>query len=161
MDEKWNKIRILKYEIANLRQLDKTLNQLYEVQIEGFDDLNKNKLFLNPFFLGDWNKNPFTAQERLYPVDLGAPIENHLSVTLQYPADFEISNLPAPLAVSLPGNGGRYLFSVQNVGNKVILNSILTLNKPIYTSGEYPYLKELLNKVVQSYQTSLVFNKKS
>ena len=161
VDEKWNKIRILKYEIANLRQLDKTLNQVYEVQIEGFDDLNKNKLFLNPFFLGDWNKNPFTAQERLYPVDLGAPIENHLSVTLEYPADFEISNLPAPLAVSLPGNGGRYLFSVQNMGNKVILNSILSLNKPIYTSGEYPYLKELLNKVVQSYQTSLVFNKKS
>jgi hypothetical protein len=161
VDEKWNKIKILKYDIANLQQLDQALNQSYEVEIEGFDNLNKNKLFLNPFFIGDWHKNPFTARERLYPVDLGAPIEDHLSVTLEYPANFEVSNLPAPLAINLPHNGGRYLFSVQNFGNKVILNSILTLNKPIYTSGEYPYLKELLNKVVQSYQTNLVFNKKS
>lgn len=161
VDEKWNKIKILKYDIANLRQLDKTLNQTYDVEIEGFDHLNKNKLFLNPFFIGDWSKNPFTARERLYPVDLGAPIEDHFSVTLDYPADFEVSNLPAPIAISLPNNGGRYLFSVQNVGNKIILNSILTLNKSIYPSEEYPYLKELINKVVQSYQTNLVFNKKS
>jgi hypothetical protein len=161
VDEKWNKIRILKYNIANLRQLDQTLNQSYEVEIEGFDNLNKNKLFLNPFFIGDWSKNPFTARERLYPVDLGAPIQDQLSVTLEYPANFEVSNLPAPLSFNLPNNGGRYLFSVQNLGNKVILNSVLTLNKAIYSSEEYPYLKELINKVVQSYQTSLVFNKKS
>jgi hypothetical protein len=161
VDEKWNKIKILKYDIANLRQLNQTLQQTYEVEIEGFDNLNKNKLFLNPFFIGDWSKNPFTSRERLYPVDLGAPIEDQLSVTLEYPADFEISNLPPPVAVSLPDNGGRYLFSVQNVGNKIILNSLLTLNKAIYTSEEYPYLKELINKVVQSYQSSLVFNKKS
>jgi hypothetical protein len=161
VDEKWTKIKILKYDIANLRQLNQTLQQSYEVEIEGFDNLNKNKLFLNPFFIGDWSKNPFTARERLYPVDLGAPIEDHLSVTLEYPADFEISNLPPAVAISLPNNGGRYLFSVQNLGNKIILNSLLTLNKAIYTSEEYPYLKELINKVVQSYQSNLVFNKKS
>lgn len=161
VDEKWNKIKILKYDITNLQQLDQALNQSYDVTIEGFDDLNKNKLFLNPFFIGDWNKNPFTAQERLYPVDLGAPLEDHLNVTLEYPANFEVSNLPAPMVISLPNNGGRYMFSVQNIGTRLILNSILTLNKPIYSSEEYPYLKELINKVVQSYQTNLVFNKKS
>ena len=63
--------------------------------------------------------------------------------------------------LNLPGNGGRYMFSVNNVGNKIMMTSVLTLNKAIYTSGEYPYLKELLSKVSQSYQTSLVFQKKS
>jgi hypothetical protein len=161
VDEKWNKIRILKYDIVNLEEFSQTLKQTYEVEIEGFDDLNKNRLFLNPFFIGDWEKNPFTARERHYPVDLGAPIEDLLSVTLAYPADFELSNLPPPMAISLPGGGGRYLFSVQNIGGKVIINSMLTLSKPIYTSEEYHYLKEFLNKVVQTYQTNLVFQKKS
>jgi hypothetical protein len=161
LDNKWNKIKILKYDIAQLNELDKMLNQSFDVEIEGFDNLNKDKLYLNPFFLGDWSKNPFTSRERLYPVDLGAPILDQLSVTLEYPANFEVSNLPPPLVISLPGNGGRYLFSVEKMGNKIMMTSMLSLNKAIYTSGEYPYLKELLSKVAQSYQTSLVFQKKS
>lgn len=161
LDAKWNKIKILKYEIANLQELDKMLSQSFDVEIEGFDNLNKDKLYLNPFFLGDWGKNPFTSRERLYPVDLGAPIHDQLTVTLEYPDNFVVSNLPPQLVISLPGNGGRYLFSVENLGNKVMMTSILTLNKAIYASEEYPYLKELLSKVAQSYQTSLVFQKKS
>lgn len=161
LDNKWNKIKILQYDIANLNELGKMLNQSFDVEIEGFDNINKEKLYLNPFFIGEWSKNPFTSPERLYPVDLGAPIHDQVSLTLEYPANFEVSNLPAPLVVSLPGNGGRYMFSVQNMGNRILMTSILTLNKAIYTSGEYPYLKELLNKVAQSYQTSLVFQKKS
>lgn len=160
VDEKWSKIKILKYEIGNLQDLDKRLSQSYEVQIEGFDNLDKGKLFLNPFFIGEWSKNPFTSKQRLYPVDLGAPIEDHLTISLEYPSDFEVSNLPGSVAIGLPNGEGRYLFNVQNVGNKLILNSMLTLSKAIYTAEEYPYLKELFNKVVQSYQTNLVFNKK-
>jgi len=161
LDDKWNKIKILKYEINNLDKPDLALLQQYEVQIEGFDNIDKNKLFLNPFFIDEWGKNPFTAKERLYPVDLGAPLESQLILNLEYPGDFQMETPPAPLIVSLPNNGGRYMFSVQNVGNKVILNSIITLNKAIYSSQEYAYLKELFNKIVQSYQTNLVFTKKS
>lgn len=161
LDEKWNKIKIVKYEINNLDKLDQPLSQQYEVQIEGFDDINKNKLFLNPFFIDEWSKNPFTAKERLYPVDLGAPLESQLILNLEYPANFQMENPPAPSIVNLPNNGGRFMFSVQNIGNKVILNSVISLNKAIYSSAEYSYLKELFNKIVQSYQTNLIFTKKS
>jgi len=161
LDEKWSKIKILKYEINNLDKPDQALTQQYEVQIEGFDNIDKNKLFLNPFFTGEWSKNPFTAPERLYPVDLGAPMESQLILNLDYPTEFQMENPPAPMIVNLPNNGGRYMFSVQNIGNKVILNSIISLNKAIYSSQEYGYLKELFNKIVQSYQTNLIFTKKS
>jgi hypothetical protein len=161
LDEKWPKIKILKYTISNLDSLDKTLSQQFEVGIEGFDNLNKNKLFLNPFFLEDWSKNPFSAKERLYPVDLGAPLETQLTLNLEYPAEFELTDLPATINLALPNGGGKYIFNVQRLGNKVILNSLISLSKPSYTSQEYQYLKELFNKIVQSYQTSLVFTKRT
>ena len=161
LDEKWNKIKIGKYEINNLDKLDQPLTQQYEVQIEGFDNINKNRLFLNPFFIEEWSKNPFTAKERLYPVDLGAPLESQLTLNLEYPADFQMETPPASTIINLPNKGGRFMFSVQNIGNKVILNSIITLNKAVYSSAEYSYLKELFNKIVQSYQTNLIFTKKS
>lgn len=161
LDEKWNKIKIKKYEITNLENLDLPLNQTYEVEIEGFDNLNKNKLLLNPFFTQVWDKNPFTAKERLYPVDLGAPLETNLVVNLEYPTEFEPVNLPKPLLLTLPNNAGRYVFSVENLGNKIILNSVVSLKKPIYSAEEYHYLKELFSKIIESYKTSLVFNKKT
>ncbi len=161
LDEKWSKIKILKYDIGNLETLEKALAQTFEVSIEGFDNLNKNKLFLNPFFIDRWEKNPFTAKERTYPVDLGAPIETTLTINLQYPAEFELASLPAPVTLALPNNGGRFMFSVQNIGNKVLVNSLISLSKPVYSSEEYIYLKELFSKIVQSYKTNLVFNKKA
>ncbi|MGV3586835.1 MAG: DUF3857 domain-containing protein [Adhaeribacter sp.] len=162
LDEKWSKIKIVKYDISNLETLDKNLSQTFEVAIEGFDNLNKNKLFLNPFFMESWEKNPFTAKERTYPVDLGAPIETTLTINLQYPNEFELASLPTPVTLALPNGGGRFMFSVQNIGgNKVVVNSLISLSKPVYSSEEYIYLKELFNKIVQSYKTNLVFNKKA
>jgi hypothetical protein len=161
LDEKWNKIKISKYQIINLDTLDKALSQHFEVEIEGFDNLNKNKLFLNPFFMENWEKNPFSSKERSYPVDLSAPIETQLTLNLQYPAEFELANLPAPVVLALPNGGGKFMFSVQNLGNKLILNSIISLSKPVYSSDEYRYLQQLFSRIVQSYQTNLVFNKKA
>ncbi|GEO02646.1 hypothetical protein AAE02nite_03100 [Adhaeribacter aerolatus] len=161
LDEKWSKIKILKYDIKNLETLDQALSQTFEVEIEGFDNLNKNKLFLNPFFLENWEKNPFTAKERTYPVDLGAPIETMLTINLQYPTEFQLGGLPAPITLALPNGGGRFMFQVQSLGDKVVLNSLISLSKPVYSPEEYGYLKELFSKIVQSYQTNLVFNRKS
>ena len=162
LDEKWNKIKIVKYDIGNLETLDKALSQSFEVEIEGFENLNKNKLFLNPFFLENWDKNPFTSKERFYPVDLGAPIETILTMNLEYPTDFELASLPAAVTLALPNGGGRFLFSVQQISNnKLVLNSSIALNKAIYSPEEYQYLKELFSRIVQSYKTNLVFNKKA
>jgi hypothetical protein len=63
--------------------------------------------------------------------------------------------------LALPNGGGKFLFNVQNIGNKVVLNSSLSLSKASYSSEEYHYLKELFNRIVQSYKTNLVFNKKT
>jgi len=37
---------------------------------------------------------------------------------------------------------------------------MIKFNKSIYTATEYPYLKELYNKVIQSEKAEMIFKKK-
>jgi hypothetical protein len=81
-------------------------------------------------------------------------------LNLNYPSDYEIDGLPAKMALALPQGGGRYLFEVQNTGNKLTMSNSLLIAKPIFTSNEYHYLKELFNNVIAAQQTELVFKKR-
>lgn len=63
-------------------------------------------------------------------------------------------------AIGLPLNGGRYLFSLTNLSNKVSMTSIVNLTKTVYSPGEYAALRELYNRIVQLNQSQIVFKKR-
>ncbi|MDQ4140507.1 MAG: DUF3857 domain-containing protein [Bacteroidota bacterium] len=161
LDEKWSKVKIKKFDIQNLPDLDKSLTRTMEVEIEGFDGLDKNRFMLDPYFIDRWEKNPFTSTERLYPVDLGTALEQQLTITIDYPQEFEAVNLPPAVAVALPNGGGKYLFQVTNTNNRLSLTSLMALNKPLYSPQEYQYLKAFFNKIIQSHQQQIFFHKKA
>lgn len=117
-------------------------------------------IYLNPFFIRQWKSNPFKSNERLYPVDFGAPLETTFILTLEYPESFQIDDLPSRTALALPNSGGRYLCNVANTANKLSLTSVLNISKSIYSSTEYHALKELFNRVVSTEQSQLVLKRK-
>jgi hypothetical protein len=92
-------------------------------------------------------------------VDYGVPFEETVVLTLEYPQDLKISDLPAPIALSLPNNTGRYLLNIQNLGQKISMSSTFVIGKPVFTSQEYHYLKELYARLIASQNTDLVFEK--
>ena len=81
-------------------------------------------------------------------------------LSLEYPDGYEVEGLPGKIGLALPQNGGRYIFEIQNVPRKLSMNNSLLIAKPVFTSGEYHYLKELFNNVIAAQQTELVFKKK-
>ncbi len=150
---------ISKVEIVNAEDITKPLIEKIEIEIESYIDLKAGHFLFNPFIEGK-DRNPFKSNERLYPVDFGAPVEETIIFNLEYPANFELAGTPDKVALSLPNSGGRYLFGVQNVGNKIIMNNSLSINRTVYTSDEYHYLKELYNRVVQVQESDWVFKRK-
>lgn len=161
IDEKLDKIKILSHEVLNLEDLDSVLTEKLEVEIQGFDDLNPDRFLLDPYFLGNkWKENPFKSKERLYPVDFGVPLETVTILQLEIPENLKTISLPERVGLALPSNGGKFLMNVQQVGNKIVLNNTLSLQKPIYSSQEYHYLKAMFNKMVQAENVDLIFEKK-
>ncbi|HZI23707.1 MAG TPA: hypothetical protein VFD46_01435, partial [Chryseolinea sp.] len=75
-------------------------------------------------------------------------------------AGYEVDGLPNKVGLSLPQGGGRFIFDIQNSMNKLSVNNSLLIAKPVFTSQEYHYLKEIFNNVLAVQQTELVFKKK-
>jgi hypothetical protein len=152
-------LSVKKFQIENQDDYKKPLVVKLDVEMEAGDYTSDNFLF-NPFLVEQVKRNPFRSAERLYPVDFGAPLEDVIIFSLEYPSDYEIDGLPSKVGLALPQSGGRYIFDIQNTGNKLTMNNSLLIAKAEFSSQEYHYLKELFNQVVATHQTELVFKKK-
>ena len=152
-------MEITDFVVENMADLEKPLG--FKLKIKVDDIFHGDNFLFNPFFLVEqWRRNPFRSSERLYPVDFGAPLEEITILSLEYPDGYEVEGLPGKIGLALPQNGGRYIFEIQNVPRKLSMNNSLLIAKPVFTSGEYHYLKELFNNVIAAQQTELVFKKK-
>ena len=154
------KIKILSSEITNLDSLDLGVGEKYEVEIDLYNKLDGNRLTFNPFLLDKINTNPFKLAERSFPVDWGMPSDDRYILTMHLPEQYRIEKPPQIIATGLPNNGGKFLTSYEADGNSFTFSHIIQFNKSVYNSEEYPYLKELYNKIIQSEKNELVFTKK-
>jgi hypothetical protein len=105
------------------------------------------------------DENPFKSQDRLYPVDFSVPIEEKVTIIINYPDNFTIVNLPEKVAIALPNNGGKYILSSQNSQNSASIFSWFVISRHLYSSVEYHYLKELFSTVVQTQNTDIIFRR--
>jgi hypothetical protein len=153
------KLKILKSEILGLDSLDQPITEKYDVEFDAYNKL-ANNLSFNPFFWDQIKTNPFKLDERTFPVDRGMALDERLTLTIHLPAQYAIEAPPQNFAVSLPNNGGKFLTNYEPDNNTFTFSNIIQLNKAVYSSGEYPYLKEFYNKIIQSEKSEIVFKKK-
>lgn len=154
-----NVLEVGECRVDNLDEIAKPLIETLSITLEDLPLDQAKSFFFNPFLSGRWTKNPFHLAERLFPVDFGAPLEETNIITINLPKNIGVTDLPKNTALALPGNGGKFLFSTQVVGPRLLVNSSLVINRPVYGSNEYPALKEIFNRVVSSQNTDLVFEK--
>jgi hypothetical protein len=154
----WNDIDITSHAFQELQNIDQSLTENYNITLQP-QALDETSMLLSPFFIQQWKKNPFQLDSRLYPVDFGAPVEENLFLTVDFPVDYSIEELPQQVGKVLPGNGGKLIFSARVDGNRLTLNYKLQINNSIYSSGEYAPLKELFNEVVNLQKTVILLKK--
>ena len=154
-------MEITGYEVNDVDDHEKSISCKLEVELRAFDNMDAAHFLFNPFLIDKWSENPFKASERLYPVDFGVPMERIIVFNLEYPEGLEMVNLPEKVGLSLPNSGGRFLFEAQNTGNRLSLSNSLSIQKSVYSSTEYHYLKELFDRILQVQNVQLIFKKKT
>ncbi len=159
LDEQMPKISISKHEIKNLDSLDNPLIEIYEIEMKGYDNINKDQIYFNPFMINPVNRNPFNLSERTYPVDFGAVREERVNIFLKLPDSYGISDKPKDLSMTLPEGGGKYMSSSNIEGDAFVSQQLFQLNKPVYTPEEYHSLKEFFSRMIQLQKTDIVFKK--
>lgn len=156
---RWPGLAVSNFVIENERDLDKAFTEKFDITFESITP-GAQVLYFEPFIFSRIEKNPFTSTERSYPVDFGAPSEVIYLLSIDLPDSYRIDDLPEKVALAMPAGGGRYLFNVINQQTKVIMSSSLSLSKPVYTSDEYHYLRELYTQYIGIQQSQIVLKKK-
>ncbi|WP_420387473.1 DUF3857 and transglutaminase domain-containing protein [Roseivirga sp.] len=125
--------------------------------VEALGDL----MYVNPFVLGRVDENPFKLETREFPVDFIASQRFTYSMTLNIPEGYVVDELPEQAAMALPGNAGIFRYLIQNQGESIMIRCQLNLMKPLFTSIDYPALREFYNQVVQKEAEQIVLKKKT
>ncbi|WP_161890229.1 DUF3857 domain-containing protein [Pontibacter russatus] len=147
-----------KPEIKNLRDIDSALDITYEISASGSGQEN-SIIYLNPMLGQGEKENPFKLEERLYPVDFGAPIDETYMCRFTIPEGYALDEAPKSIAVNLPEQAGRFMYVVQQQGNVVQVMSKVSINKPVFYAPEYGNLKELYNQIIAKHAEQIVLKK--
>ncbi len=153
-------IKFTKSAVSNIDSLDNPVAETYEVEVNPSDKMVNNRIGLSPFLIEQIKTNPFKLARRDYPVDWGMPSEDRYIVTVHLPSQYTLENPPQPISYGLPNQGGNFMTDFTTDGSTLTFSYITRINHSVYSTQEYPYLKELFNKIILAEKNELVFKKK-
>lgn len=119
-----------------------------------------DRLYFRPMITQAHTTNPFKETERVYPVDFGVQTEETFIATYTLPKGFVVEEMPKPVSMVLPENGGRFIYQVTvNNDNQLQVISRILLRKSMYYAGEYGALRELFSRIVAKHAEQVVLKR--
>lgn len=147
------------YQQHDLDDLSLPSKEEYSVVLDS-ESKTQQRLLINPFFLDRMETNPFTLEDRLYPVDFGYERKYVYRFSLEVPEGYEVVKAPTSTSFELPNNGGVLNLRARSTPYKVDLYFKYDIKKIIFSNFEYYKLKEYFNEIVKI-QNSIIELKKT
>lgn len=119
LDEEMPNITLTKSSIQNLEDIDQLLIEEFDVILDVSKQMEQDILVLAPNIIDRISYNPFKAQERTYPVDMGFKSKTLYSVKLTIPDHYEIAEKPQNASLALPESTAKYRYVTQVNGNQL------------------------------------------
>ena len=121
------------------------------------DDL----LYIKPTLKTDFDESPFKQTKRNYPVDMPHPIKDNFVLNLTLPADFTVEELPKAAKITLPNDGGTYIYSCSLNNNQVQFNVRIHIKQLHYPQEEYKNIKDFFDLIASKQAEQIVLKRKS
>ncbi|MCU0467895.1 MAG: DUF3857 domain-containing protein [Arcicella sp.] len=133
----------------------------FETAINENANATGDRIYFSPMAGEGETKNPFSAMERKFPVDFGTLIEESLVATYTLPKGYVVEEMPKPIKVSLPDDGGRFVYVVGTPEEgKLTVSSKVAFKKTTYFAEEYELLRKFYDQIVQKHAEQIVLKKK-
>ncbi len=158
VDEHNEDLNIIDFSIENLELIDKPLIETIKFETES-DFTDTNTIYINPFVIKNFNKNPFTLTTRNYPIDLGYKRKFQYNLVFNIPEGYKIQSIPKNRKIGLPENGGELVYLSSNTSNKITIKFIFSLNKTRYRQEQYNYLKKIFSQLIIAQNEMIILTK--
>lgn len=150
---------ILNFELENYDSIYNPIREKYEIEVRNQVYEIDGQIFINPMLFNQKKDNPFKPDERKYPVDFTYCIDNSYIIKINIPQGYQVAQLPTPIKIELPEKAGRLIYQAANINNTITITCKININKEVFYSQEYPYLKEFYNQIIKAQAEPVILNK--
>lgn len=141
-------------------QLEMPFESAVTFSLPGTGDTLQDFVYLPLVFYANFSQNPFQQDQRNFPVDFPYPFEEAWRITLQFPAGYEVVELPDDLNFELPEAQGKLFLACKQDQDRVYCDGQFILHQDLIPPDDYPALKELFDHYVQLVKTRVVLRKR-
>jgi hypothetical protein len=151
-------LEIVDYTVSNANEPELPFKELFEFEVDT-EEIN-GKLFLDPFLYKIFPKNPFTLNQRTYPVDFAYPRVYTTRFLVSLPQNYEFENLPEDQTFTIGENKSICKFTTVAQDGKLNMTFSLMISEFHYVTDEYETLKSFFNQLVKIQKNTLLTIKK-
>ncbi|MFH1121449.1 MAG: DUF3857 domain-containing protein [Bacteroidota bacterium] len=150
---------ISEYTIENLDDLSQPLVMKYKAVYNLSDDSPKDIIYINPCLGAGTNSNPFTTENREFPVDFIIPWSSKIINTMIIPEGYQVAEIPKSAVIVLPDQLGSYKYTIAASGNKVQLMSLIDIRTSQISALNYQDIREFYSRIVEKNAEMIVLKK--
>ncbi|WP_114789902.1 DUF3857 domain-containing protein [Niabella yanshanensis] len=149
-------VTIKKPFVDSLNKFDYPVSIGYDI---GFDFEDQEIVYLNPMFSEITGKNPFSAADRKYPVEMPFRISENYVLNMDIPKGYKVDEIPKSARVRLNENDGMFEYLVSATDKKIMLNCRIDIKKANFPAEDYQSLREFFGYVTKKQSEQIVLKK--
>ena len=115
-------------------------------------------IYLNPLIFIPQRKSPFTAAERMLPIEFPYKQSEMQNVMITLPKGYVVEEVPKPIVIKFDGATARISYSV--LDNMLNIQYMMNIDKTFFAATEYQDLKAFFDRVVESNKQIITLKKK-
>lgn len=143
--------------IDSLKNYETPLKLRYTINME---NNGEDILYINPLFGEKTTKNPFSAADRKYPVEMPYVTQETIYSSIYTPKGYTVDEAPKSIFVKLDSSGQTYFkYLISRSGGVTMVQSQLKIGKTFFMPEEYAMLRAFFNLVTKKQNEQIVFKK--
>lgn len=146
-------------EIIGAEKITEPLTINFQVVAEN-EGGNTDIVYLEPFIIQDIAKNPFSGDERYYPIELEYPFQRQAIIEVNLPENYTFNSIPQSKNVTLPQRMGSLLFNSNKFSErKMTIVSSFRIKQQMIPAEYYKYLQAIYSERIAHASETIVIEK--
>jgi hypothetical protein len=137
--------------ITGLDSLSNNLGMTYNLYKTDGTNASGGMVYFTPDIDPFFDENPFKLEKREFPVEFNYPYRIQQVYTYKIPDNYEITEIPKPVAIKLPNGNGNFYFQTSQLGNTISVSSMISIRNSLFLPNEYQLLKEFFQSIVDKH----------
>lgn len=159
IENNYEDMEISNYEVTNTDDFKGFVSESFEFNLENAATKVGEDIYIKPLSFLRTKINPFTEEERMYPMDFGYPYKATYAVSITIPDGYEVLSSPKPTIIELPNKLGSYKYLINGSMDNIQLSINFELNQAYISAENYLFIKEFFNQMIIKEEEQVVLKK--